>query len=600
MLRHVMIARTLPRLGLRNVARVGCYRLRLKVGFRPQPLPYACPKQAVFEPRFSERESDQAPDPTTLALFGWFELRFNEPPDWHADPFGRAPRMNPDQDWVQALNTIGNGDVKTYWELSRFYWLPQFALAARHGDRDAAVRMEHWVQNWIASNPPFRGINWACGQEAAIRLMNLALAALILDLWHSPSPTLKWLIETHARRIHPTLSYALGQDNNHGTAEACALFIAGTWGQSWAMPGAARLARTGRKWLNNRALRMIQPDGSPCQYSTTYHRANLEVFCMAQLWSARTGIQGLNENSVKRVAAGASWLHAIIDPVSGDAPNIGANDGSHLFNVTHVNYRDFRPTVALASALFSKARPWAEYTDARLAELGIQEGKLVWSPAISQSSDNGGFHILRCGETLAMMRYPRFRFRPSHADALHVDLWRGGINLLRDAGTYSYESGIGNWFSGTSAHNTITFDNRDQMPRIGRFLFGDWLKTDHVEAIRVDGTSTSAAAAYIDPKGAKHHRKIVLSENGFTCYDAISGSFIDACLRWRLAPDNWWLEGDTVRSKSCSITIQIDGKKITPTLDTTMESRYYLHQAKVPEISVNVNRPVELITKINF
>ena len=70
-------------------------------------------------------------------------------------------------------------------------------------------------------HPPYRGINWACGQEASIRLMNLALAALILDTWDDPSPTMRWLVEAHARRIRPTLSYALGQDNNHGTAETC-------------------------------------------------------------------------------------------------------------------------------------------------------------------------------------------------------------------------------------------------------------------------------------------------------------------------------------------------------------------------------------------
>ena len=39
---------------------------------------------------------------------------------------------------------------------------------------------------------------------------------------------------------------------------------------------------------------------------------------------------------------------------------------------------------------------------------------------------------------IAMLRYPRFKFRPSQADALHVDLWVDGENLLRDARAYSY------------------------------------------------------------------------------------------------------------------------------------------------------------------
>lgn len=597
MSRLALIARTVPSLGMRNVVRVGLYKLRLKAGWRPRPLPDVCPGGAVFAMPDAEPVSAGDDRPATLSVFGWHPVSLAAPPDWHSDPFGSAPRLNSDQDWGHALAAIGDGDVKPYWELSRFYWLPQFALAARNGDSDAAARMEQWLQDWIASNQPFYGINWACGQEAAIRLMNLALSAVILDGWRDPSPAMKWLVETHARRIKPTLSYALGQDNNHGTAEACALFIAGTWGQAWAMPGAARIARTGRKWVNDRALRTIQPDGSPCQYSTTYHRANLEGFCMAELWSAQTGVKCLHADAAARVVEGARWLYAITDPTSGDAPNLGANDSSHLFSVPQTPYRDFRPTVALAAALFTDARPWADYSDARLEALGLPPGSTTWPPASSRSCDHGGFHILRLSDTVALMRYPRFRFRPSQADALHLDLWHNGINLLRDAGAYSYNA---EWFAGTAAHNTIEFDSRDQMPRLGRFLFGDWLNAEAVEPVRDDGVMASAAAAYTDARGALHHRAISMCADALICRDTISGNFEDACLRWRLAPGDWHLEGDTVRSGTYSISIEIDGVPITPTLSTTLESRFYQQKAEIPEVSVKVNRPGNLVTKVTF
>ena len=51
--------------------------------------------------------------------------------------------------------------------------------------------------------------------------------------------------------------------------------------------------------------------------------------------------------------------------------------------------------------------------------------------------DAGGYSLLRRGAVFALPRYPRFRFRPSQADALQVDPWLGGINHLRDAGSYS-------------------------------------------------------------------------------------------------------------------------------------------------------------------
>jgi len=74
--------------------------------------------------------------------------------------------------------------------------------------------------------------------------------------------------------------------------------------------------------------------------------------------------------------------------------------------------------------------------------------------------------VLRHGPAMALLRYPRFRFRPSQADALHLDFWVSGENWLRDAGSFSYntEQRWLNYFPGTVAHNTIQFDGRDQMP----------------------------------------------------------------------------------------------------------------------------------------
>src|SRR3546814_21172555 len=92
---------------------------------------------------------------------------------------------------------------------------------------------------------------------------------------------------------------------------------------------------------------------------------------------------------------------------------------------------------------------------------------------------------------MAMLRYPLFRFRPSQADARHLDLWLGGRNLLRDAGSFSYAEEDGVWFGGTSAHNSVEFDGRDQMPRLGRFLFGAWLKADGVEAVSECGANAA-------------------------------------------------------------------------------------------------------------
>ena len=78
---------------------------------------------------------------------------------------------------------------------------------------------------------------------------------------------------------------------------------------------------------------------------------------------------------------------------------------------------------------------------------------------------------------MLVFRCPKYIFRPSNSDALHVDIWQNGVNWVRDAGSHSYAIELSDLdeFSGTKGHSTIQFDNKNQMPRISRFLFSDWL-----------------------------------------------------------------------------------------------------------------------------
>lgn len=595
--RAVSLVRAVLQLGGCNVARVALYRARLALGWRPKPPTAHYPATAVF----GGDALTEYPASTEQLLFGWCPYRINDVPDWHADPFDPSSRLDTSRDWHASLIALQGRDPKAYWELSRFYWVPQFALAARNGDAVAGARLDGWLADWINRNPPYFGINWACGQEAAIRLMNLALAALILDTWRSPSSALKWLIEVHASRISPTLSYALAQDNNHGSAEACALYLAGTWGDRWGMGSAQRVARRGKRWLEDRALRLIQSDGSPSQYSVTYHRANIETLALAALWAERTGAPKLSSATHVRAARGARWLYQLIDPSTGDVPNLGANDGSHLFSVPAAPYRDFRPTVALAAWLFERARPWAKPIDARFSALGIDPGDArVWPAASSSSSDIGGYHILRTNRSMAVLRYPKFRFRPSQADALHLDLWHAERNLLRDAGTFSYCAETAEWFGSTAAHNTVEFDGRDQMPRLGRFLFGDWLTAEGVELVETRGGNVTAAAAYTDRLGACHHRRIALDAQKLTCTDTLSGIFRRACLRWRLEPGDWQLDGYMLHGNGVRIHISAEMQPLTIMLDMTRESRYYRQCAEVPLVSVVLDRPTTVVTEVLF
>ena len=97
---------------------------------------------------------------------------------------------------------------------------------------------------------------------------------------------------------------------------------------------------------------------------------------------------------------------------------------------------------------------------------------------VRESFPQGGTYILRNTNSRAILRCTDFTSRPTHADQLHMDLWRGSHNIAVDAGTYLY-SGEGIWRNGlarTSAHNTVTADGKDQMTLVSRFTWTNWAK----------------------------------------------------------------------------------------------------------------------------
>ena len=593
---------TYARLGLPNLARVGAYRFGLKTKLHPV---LKLKADAPRGPFFGAGERFQPLPPPNPAWddaiwrFGWHREALPEgPPDWFANPFADDPQPSAAKDWWE-IPDFAASDIKGLWELSRMDWAVAWATMAAHGDGAALQRLNAWLANWAERNPPYKGPNWKCGQEASIRVMHLVTAAWVLRQDQTPEPGLVDLLRAHLQRIALTTSYAIGQQNNHGTSEAAALFIGGCILADHD-ERAAKWKQTGRQMLETLALNLIERDGSFSQYSVTYHRVMLDTYSLAEAWRRHRQLPAFSERMTARIVAATRWLEAITSPETGDTPNVGANDGARLLQLTDSDYRDFRPSVQLAAALFEGRDafgdgPW----DAPLHWLNVPRGK-QGNALDSMTCEDGGYHILKARTALAVMRYPQFRFRPSQADALHVDLWHNGINLLRDAGTYSYNADDSNWFSGTAAHNTIEFDERDQMPSLGRFLFGDWLKAEAVAPVTDDGVTAQAAAGYTDAMGARHCRAITLSEDGLNCRDTISGNFKLACLRWRLSPGEWHVEGDIISNGTCSIAIEIDGEPICPTFSTTVESRYYQHKAEIAEISVKASRPGTLVTKVTF
>jgi hypothetical protein len=608
--------RTYLALGIPNLFRVLCYRIKMRLGLNAM---YRLQGGVTRGPHYAKSELNLlrvAPvsnwQDSAILFSNWPLALGDAPPDWLANPLTGRRMPAPDRPWWQIPDfepTVG--DIKLFWELSRMDWVLAFAQRVRQGKAGALERLNTWLADWCAHNPPYKGPNWKCGQEASIRVMHLAMAALMLGQSRTTLASLRDLVRLHLQRIAPTVQYAMAQDNNHGTSEAAALFIGGSWLAASGLAEGERWAHTGRNWLENRAARLIGPQGSFSQYSLNYHRVMLDTFCMVEVWRRHMGLPSFSECLRSRAVAATEWLRHMVNSVNGDGPNVGANDGARLLQLTDTTYRDYRPTVQLAMALFAGKRAYAQPGpyDHSLQWLGIDLPPEV-APAIeSYVADDGGFAILRRGSAMAMLRYPRFRFRPGQADALHLDLWLGADNLLRDAGTYSYntEPKWLNYFGGTASHNTVQFDGRDQMPRLSRFLLGGWLEAERLQPLHEDGQSSHFAAGYRDGQGAYHHRSVRLQDTALQVIDEVRGFAHRALLRWRLMPEDWQF----LQSKDGRCLTLNGGRKFSLDVSANVpitrfelvegwESRHYSERTTLPVLEVEIQQAGKLTTQLRW
>lgn len=612
-MRNLLIkAGTALRLGTTNLGRVALYKFGLKFSLNPVR-------------RLGERSPDgpffslpvQSVDERAQSRSGWYRrseafgqslTELNQaPPQWLTGCLSGKCVDGAERHWWQIPDfDPAVGDIKTVWEFSRFDWVLACAQHAAKGEESALQRLNDWLVDWLQANPPYKGPNWKCGQEASIRVMHLAMAAQLLDQVNSSASGLVDLIEVHLQRIAPTVLYAMAQDNNHGTSEAAALFIGGSWLEGNGRVVGRKYTCSGRKWLENRARRLIGSDGSFSQHSLNYHRVMLDSFSMVELWRRKLALPSFSQMFYARAAAASEWLRCMTQSANGDGFNLGANDGARLLPLTDTDYRDYRPSIQLASVLFHSARAFSEDGDWNqpIYWLGLTLPEANLAAPHSTQFDDGGYFVLRQKTVMALLLYPRFRFRPSQADALHLDFWVNGENWLRDAGTFSYntEQRWMDYFPGTVAHNTVQFDDRNQMPRLSRFLFGAWLKARNVESLTIVDGEQSCAAGYKDWKGAEHHRRMMLAGPLLTVVDNVAGFRNKAVLRWRLKPGNWLIDASAQ-------SVQLDGLSLAVSSSIPVkrfelvegwESRYYLQKTPVPVLEIEIDQPGELITTIEW
>lgn len=222
------------------------------------------------------------------------------------------------------------------------------------------------------------------------------------------------------RWLSRCVEYDIG--GNHVLRNATALVVGG---ECLCEP---RLAAKGHALLRSELGRQVLADGGHEERSPCYHRLILD-----DLRDVGAIQQRADGHAATWLAETTSrmedWLTAIAGP-AGDVPPL--NDGW-----------DGPPLVLACRRTPLRELPASGY--AVLEEDGTQA-------------------ILDVGP-LAPSHLPAH----AHADALSLLLWGGGVPVLVDRGSYAYSGDARDAYRGTSAHNTLTVDGRDQCELWGDF-----------------------------------------------------------------------------------------------------------------------------------
>ena len=187
----------LPRLGFANVANVAGYRLALAGGLIKKMMPVgngyhdplfhgsshlikelSCP---VSESNVVDLAKDQLKG--NISYFSDRQYNVGFSPDWFLNPVSQKRCPDVDSHWSRLPDFSDEvGDIKIIWEVSRFDWALVFARAYRvTGDERYLLALNKWSSDWTDKNPLNRGPNWKCGQEAAIRMLQVAACGIFVE-----------------------------------------------------------------------------------------------------------------------------------------------------------------------------------------------------------------------------------------------------------------------------------------------------------------------------------------------------------------------------------------------------------------------------------
>ena len=498
----------------------------------------------------------------TINYFSSTNIFLGEDYDWITNPdSGFVYDINKHFTQIEDYSKI-SGDIKYVWEKSRFNHLTTIMRYDYHFEDDKSEMVLHEIEDWIEKNPINQGPNYKCSQEITIRIFNWLFVLYYyknsINLSEARFSKIINSIYWQCKHVYTNINFSrIAVRNNHAITETLGIYSFGILFPFF--KESKKWKQNGKKWFEKEINYQIYPDGTFLQFSMNYHRVVVQLLTYAIQINKFNDIP-FESTFYERANKSLIFLYNCMNELNGNLPNYGANDGAIFFKLTTQAYRDYRPQLeSLACALRHK---WPLANSEEKYWFSIEDSDNTFDDYITNNHQvnnfpNGGYYLFRdkIDNSLTFIRCGNHKDRPSQADNLHVDIWVNEQNILRDAGSYKYntEQKFLNYFASTKAHNCLTIDYKDQMLKGDRFIWYFWSQKENAVLIEYDEyyyfKGTINAFSYLD-KNFKHTRivKKIKGKLQWEIIDEVESS-LDRPIQQYWHPSKYFIQNFSFESK---------------------------------------------------
>lgn len=519
--------------------------------------------------------------------------------DWITNPLTNY-KYDINKHWSEIEDfSVKSGDIKYVWEKARFSFLYDVIRYDFHHDDDQSKFVFNQIEDFINKNPINQGPNYKCSQEICLRVLNWTFALyyykdspLLTDIFFNKMMnSIYWQIH----HVYKNIQFSrISVRNNHAITETLLLYLSDKLFPFF--PNVKNWSKKGKSWFEQEIQYQIYLDGTFLQFSMNYHRVVIQLLT----WGIE--LSKLNNDSFKsvvydRAEKSLNFLKTCMDLKSGELPNYGSNDGALFFKLNNDDYRDYRSQLDDLTAVLNG---YIEYDTKSSFWYGVNpvNNSPKDFPVLNEFKESG-YYILQEKNSKTFIRCGAYKDRPYQSDNLHLDIWINGKNILRDSGSYKYNTKkeLINYFNGSEGHNTISIDGKDQMQKGDRFIWNYWVKY-------AKGTLNEYQNKFVfngEIKGFKHlgpgisHQRIITKSKGLSEWlieDIIVGVENKTSFQY------WHFSNEVIKKLSIT-SVDINNKKLEPLIEEKWYSSYYGVKEKSIRLSFKT-KTNKFITKILY